>query len=907
MMGDFRWMAVLGVLLAAALSGAGCGGSGCKNECTPGSKSCDGNTLMTCGDYDGDGCAEWGDPDPCPDQCQVDRCVTTCEDACSDGARRCAGDGFQVCSDTDNDGCTEWGQTQSCGPSKTCTGDGQCVDACVDQCAAGQTRCADDASQYQECVCPPDDCCDWGDPIDCPAGDSCSNGQCVACSDDCTPAGARRCSGATAYEVCGDVDDDPCNEWSQPTECPQGEECVGGICSQPCEDECPGNGARTCTQDQRAFQTCGDYDADACLEWGDAKACAETEICIEGVCQFECVDECAAGEKRCLGNGYQTCGDHDADPCSEWSAVTECKHDETCSNGVCSVTCQDECQAGARECSGFQSWRECGEFDHDPCTDWGEPQGCALWERCLDVAGPAECVVICFNECDMPGQQVCSGDGYTVCEDSDWDACLEWSEVIACAEDERCSENPETGQGECNSMPCTDDCDSAGLRQCYDANGWRECGEFDNDDCLDWGPVRVCAAGEVCEAGECVATCEDACEPGEAGCIDGQTRYECADADGDGCLDQVPVACGPDETCVDGACQSDCIDDDLEPNDTADESYPLDAGNQPALVICPDDDDWYDLAVPADQGLSVTIGFNHDEGDLDLALYRLDDLEQPLAVSAGISDSETVVAPAGEAAFYLVRVFGYAGAANVYELTVDYVAAGDCLDDGLEENDSLEAAKFVLDGVYEDLVICPDDDDWYVNYMFAGEDLAVDVLFTHAADGDLDLEVVDAQGVVLDISDSTSDDEHLTVPIEIEGTYYVHVFGYDGGQNDYDMIITYGEPCQDDDYEENDTRATAQPLEPGSYDTLVLCANDPDWYAVEVNEGGDLLVGITFSHADGDLDLHLYDPAGDQIDYSVSTDDDELVGAEGLAAGTYFVRVSGWDGAENLYDLEIVE
>ena len=156
-------------ILSIGLAAAGCGGSSCKDACTPGSKSCEGTTLLTCGDFDGNGCAEWGDPVACPDQCQVDQCVSTCNDECTSGSRRCAGDGFQVCSDGDGDGCTEWGTTQACGPGQTCSGDGQCVAECVDQCAAGQLRCVTGQDQYQECTCPPGDCCDWGDPVNCGA------------------------------------------------------------------------------------------------------------------------------------------------------------------------------------------------------------------------------------------------------------------------------------------------------------------------------------------------------------------------------------------------------------------------------------------------------------------------------------------------------------------------------------------------------------------------------------------------------------------------------------------------------------------------------------------------------------------------------------------------------------------
>lgn len=49
-----------------------------------------------------------------------------------------------------------------------------------------------------------------------------------------------------------------------------------------------------------------------------------------------CTNECTSGTKQCSGNGVQTCGNHDADSCTEWGSVTSCLSDQTCSGGVCS-------------------------------------------------------------------------------------------------------------------------------------------------------------------------------------------------------------------------------------------------------------------------------------------------------------------------------------------------------------------------------------------------------------------------------------------------------------------------------------------------------------------------------------------------------------------------------------------
>jgi len=62
-------------------------------------------------------------------------------------------------------------------------------------------------------------------------------------------------------------------------------------------------------------------------------------------------------------------------------------------------------------------------------------------------------------------------------------------------------------------------------------------------------------------------------------------------------------------------------------------------------------------------------------------------------------------------------------------------------------------------------------------------------------------------------------------------------------------------------------------------------------------------VRIVFLHADGDLDLFLYDGRGNPLSDSQSTEDVATVSV-GIDADTaHYVRVLGYEGADNLYDL----
>ena len=75
--------------------------------------------------------------------------------------------------------------------------------------------------------------------------------------------------------------------------------------------------------------------------------CPSNKTCkISGSCEtaIACQDECSQiGSKKCSNNGYQTCGNYDADNCLEWSSITNCLSNTICQNGSC---IQQKCSDG---------------------------------------------------------------------------------------------------------------------------------------------------------------------------------------------------------------------------------------------------------------------------------------------------------------------------------------------------------------------------------------------------------------------------------------------------------------------------------------------------------------------------------------------------------------------------------
>ncbi|MDF1667430.1 MAG: PPC domain-containing protein, partial [Planctomycetota bacterium] len=227
--------------------------------------------------------------------------------------------------------------------------------------------------------------------------------------------------------------------------------------------------------------------------------------------------------------------------------------------------------------------------------------------------------------------------------------------------------------------------------------------------------------------------------------------------------------------------------------------------------------------------------------------------------------------------------------------------------DPFEPNNSRTAAKVLTPGDYPTLEC--NDDDWFKVVLTAQSKLSAKITFQHS-DGDLDFLFTDSAGTKILSSESTADIESVEKSGLAAGTYYLRVFGYNGAKAPYALNFTV-EPEStggntnngDDSFEDNDTQATAANISAGDHANLVC--KDQDFYKITIPANGTLSVKIRFQHSTGDLDMFLTDASGTVISRSESTSDEETVTKTGLAAGTYYVRVFGYDGAEAPYSMTI--
>jgi len=197
----------------------------------------------------------------------------------------------------------------------------------------------------------------------------------------CSPDGAYACAGHAqrGQLVCDG------GKWTSNGTCPTGNNCDSsdenaGFCS-PVVSECVGASP--------AQAVCKGLTREACGT--DLVSVNEIETCAFACSVGKCTGECTADQKRCEGEGVQTCG---AD--SHWSPTTACPGGAACKDGECGcpekqidcggacvdATTKDHCGACDVACTGKQACQttaqgtscQCPKCNYLSCTS--TPCGC---------------------------------------------------------------------------------------------------------------------------------------------------------------------------------------------------------------------------------------------------------------------------------------------------------------------------------------------------------------------------------------------------------------------------------------------------------------------------------------------------------------------------------------------------
>ena len=481
--------------------GCGAGPTSCSATCRL--ESCDDHDPCTVDSCDAVlGCLNVpknaGDPCDDGDACILDetcnaegQCVGTPKQ-CDDG-NVC--DGAETC-DPSSGACVS-GVALACGDGNPCTDD-----ACDP--VVGCTHANNAAS------------CDDGDA--CTLGDTCSGGFCQAGTPKDCPTGQVCVAGACSEQLCGSAadcpdDGDACNGV---THCDAALGCVTTP-AVACEDDTVCNGVATCNPA-----------TGACIA-GTPLDCDDADPCTVDSCDAVtgCHNEAIAGCEPCASAA--TCDD--GDPCTA----------DACTDGVCAHAAIDGCCTLDAQCDDGDvcSGTEHCDLQSHQCQD-GTPIGDGPAAGCGDACHPAAACT---------GGHCVVGDGVT-CDDG------QLCTVDACDPDVGCIATAVPGccaaTADCNDHdPCTSDACNLDSNTCTHEPVSDVCMPCAAD--TDCSPLGRCS-GQACEGGICTVT-TTSCDDGDA-C----TADSCPDAGG--CRhDLIAGCCHTAAECDDGdACTTDTCD-----------------------------------------------------------------------------------------------------------------------------------------------------------------------------------------------------------------------------------------------------------------------------------------------------------------------------------------------------------
>lgn len=326
------------------------------------------------------------------------------------------------------------------------------------------------------------------------------------------------------------------------------------------------------------------------------------------------------------------------------------------------------------------------------------------------------------------------------------------------------------------------------------------------------------------------------------------------------------------------------------------------------------DVDYYRFTLNRTGTSSNYIGINltHYNGDLDIRVY--DSNHNQVGSSTSCGNTERVYLTGLSAGTYYMKVYGFSGARGNYSIAYNLPLTAAIAGDRYESNNSTSTATNFTTigsiGTVENLTIHTTSDYDYYKFTLAGPGSVNDYLrinFTHSV-ADLDMVLLNSSGSTVGGSYSCSNQENISLNGLAAGTYYLKVYSW-RGTGSYDLSYHLPSALPTDSYESNDTRPTASTafLNGGSGNAVISTSTDDDWFKIDLNHTGTTAdkVRINFSHSAGDIDLFLYNAAGTLLKCSRGVTNTEELNLSGYLAGTYYVKVEGYNGATGAYSINV--
>lgn len=556
-----------------------------------------------------------------------------------------------------------------------------------------------------------------------------------------------------------------------------------------------------------------------------------------------------------------------------------CAYGESCdlSTGRCALITRD-CRRDATICRQDQSCDQATGSCLSARVSCVNQQTCPLGQVCNAVAGICQNVGSCGSDRDCEVGQRCdlnSGrcQARACVESRDCGAglvcalgrCTSGCDAqVPCPAEAICQLRAEQDYGQC-ILSCTAD---------QDCNFGRYCDFLKTPPVCEPEPPcqddQGCRADEVCKGGIC-------------------GRPPCA----------TNAECGSDQVCDtrEGLCLGEsCQEDAFSPNHSVSTAKALEPGTFVQLSRCPGRPDWFKIPLQSAELLTLEVshGFNQD---LDLMLF--DEELVPLAADMRQGPMASLTYQSTRAQMVWIKVDDTSAKQlerTTYSLKATRRTASMCVEDNLEENDTLaQATRLDLkagDGIGLPLSLCVGDEDWLnIGRLEAKNALSLEVELPEEQQARMTLYTPDGELVELEAN------EPLNIArVGVEGEYVIRLSAALGRGFGAQLRATARDEYTCPELAFNDAPERAQLIERGALSSHVLCFSktswEEDWFELEPepNQGSRLTLRLARPNPEGRplspkaLEISLFKArAGGQLDFIRVASPDET-GTYGLAA-----------------------
>ena len=298
--------------------------------------------------------------------------------------------------------------------------------------------------------------------------------------------------------------------------------------------------------------------------------------------------------------------------------------------------------------------------------------------------------------------------------------------------------------------------------------------------------------------------------------------------------------------------------------------------------------DFYSIALKTNQSVDIELSIS---GSDDLDLYLYDSGGDRIGLSGGpFATVEQISFTPSSDGIYYIEVYGFEAGSYTLKASLNVGGAGS---GSLDLPGAMTVATAITVGSSVSNTVTSGARGLYSLDLVDGQYTKISLSVVN--NKDIELYLYDPAGKETESLTSITESGEITYRASGDGTYYIEVFGREGGSYTLEVSpFTGGGGRGSIDVALVST--IAQELQPGATASGTITKDESGYYFV--NLSADQTLGITLSFSQGNLDLYLYDQTGVQVqssDFLLSQS--EVIEYTAPKTNTYFVEIHAVEAA----------